>query len=168
MPNQGWTEGKFKVETWHTGTRANEVMYFVSADPTNPTAEAVAIRFTHDSTKFGYYPNGVADMTVLATNQTLPVLTSGGYHTVRLLHSGSDWTVVVDNTSNTQTIQNVLSANRLYQIWQFDRGDGAANQIYYLDDIANPAHSATAPGLVATDSAPAHRSGMNRAPAVRR
>ncbi|RPH92973.1 fibronectin type III domain-containing protein [candidate division KSB1 bacterium] len=136
MPNQGWFEAKFKVGQWSgSGATASYLNWFVEREIQDPTDDIIAIFFSADSTVFGYYAS--PQLMRLATNPALPLMTDNAWHTVKLFHSGQNWTLYIDGTQRwSGAIANVAANTVLYEEFQFDRGEGPDDQVFWVDDIA--------------------------------
>jgi hypothetical protein len=159
MPNQGWFEFRAKVPAWTGSTNHTEFEYYVERDPAQ-TWDVVGIKFTSDSTRLVYYTT--AGMTVLATNPELPLMTADAWHAVRFRHYDSDrWTVDYDGTEKWDgQIDNVAEGSyRLFQEWQFNRGDDSNDQYVLIDDVAN---SSDFPPFMQGGERSPHRSTLDR------
>jgi hypothetical protein len=139
MPNQGWFESKLKIGAWHTGQVPSEVGVFVEQDP-NVTNNTVGLIFSHDSLRFGYYSTGAGgDTMIRLVSGVNNIINENTWYTIRFFHQGFNWRVDVGGQLIFDgAISNVATGNYgLYQEWQFDRGNGPANQAFWLDDVAN-------------------------------
>jgi hypothetical protein len=150
MSNRGWFESKFKVQEWfHQAAQTpSEAAFFIERDPTDASDNVVGVFISNDSTVFGYYSSGAGPLlNRLATNPQLPLLTENAVHALKFFHIGDQWTFYIDGAQVwSGAIANVANGPYgLYEEWQFNRGDGPNNQIFWVDDVANPQPN---PGLL--------------------
>ena len=167
MPNQGWFESKVKIAAWHIGQVPSEVGIFVAQDPSVPN-NTVGFVFSHDSLRFGYYSTGAGgDTMIRKISGVNNILTENTWHTIRFFHQGFNWRLDVDGQLIFDgEIANVASGNYgLYQEWQFDRGNGAPNQAFWIDDVAT---RGAAPAALGTEGNAASRSRLSARPAAKK
>jgi hypothetical protein len=138
MPNQGWFESRIKVESWfqQSGQAPTEVSMFMELDPTGQTLDnVVGLKISQLKTKVMYY----AGDTQYFADTTLAPLTDNTWHTFRFFHQGSHWTLYIDGSSIWNGSIPTASSGNLTLEWQFDRGAGPDDQVFWLDNVSNAA-----------------------------
>jgi len=138
MPNQGWFETSVKIQDW-AGT--DTVAFFVSKD-VSVAQNFLGMKFTQTGTILRYWTaSGAQNVT-----SGMPLMSENEFHTIRVFHEGTQWTVYFDGTQIwSQAISDMGEHTwGMVQEWWYDRGSSAQGDHYiWLDDVASSAATPT-------------------------